>query len=164
MVSPVLTLFRQIPTSRRRTRRLAVVAAFTGLPLQFLGYQTLVAPGRLSLSIWGPITIVLFAATLIGAIATYGFGQGRMGDRSRLDERQRAMNDRALVISYGVVTTVVTLILGAVYLVASFVGPITFQMDATALSIAVAAGLYLPLLPFAALAWIEPDAPADDAA
>jgi hypothetical protein len=164
MVSPVVTLFRQIPTSRRRTRRLAVIAAFTGLPLQFLGYQTLVAPGRLSLSIWGPITIVLFGATLIGAFATYAFGQGRMGDRARLDERQRAMNDRALVISYGVVTTVVTLILGAVYLVASFVGPITFQMDATALSIAVAAGLYLPLLPFAALAWIEPDAPADDAA
>ena len=119
MVSPVLTLFRQIPTSRRRTRRLAVIAAFSGLPLQFLGYQTLVVPGRLSLSIWGPITIVLFAATLIGAIATYGFGQGRLGDRSRLDERQRAMNDRALVISYGVVTTVVTLVLGAVYLVAS---------------------------------------------
>jgi hypothetical protein len=164
MVSPVVTLFRQIPASRRRTRRLAVVAAFTGLPLQFLGYQALVVPGRLSLTIWGPITIVLFGATLIGAFATYAFGQGRMGDRSRLDERQRAMNDRALVISYGVVTTVVTLVLGAIYLVASFVGPITFQMDATALSIAVAAGLYLPLLPFAALAWIEPDAPADDAA
>jgi hypothetical protein len=164
MVSPVVTLFRQIPTSRRRTRRLAVIAAFTGFPLQFLGYQTLVVPGRLSLTIWGPITIVLFGATLLGAFATYAFGQGRMGDRSRLDERQRAMNDRALVVSYGVVTTVVTLVLGTIYLVASFVGPITFQMDATALSLAVAAGLYLPLLPFAALAWIEPDAPADDAA
>lgn len=164
MVSPVVTWFRHIPSSRQRTRRLAVIAAFTGFPLQFLGYQTLVAPGRLSLTIWGPITIVLFSATVIGAIATYAFGQGRMGDRSRLDERQRAMSDRALVVSYGIVTTSVTLILGAIYLVASFGGPITFQMDATALSLAVAAGLYLPLLPFAALAWIEPDAPADDAA
>ncbi len=28
----------------------------------------------------------------------------------------------------------------------------------------VAIGLYVPFLPFAALAWIEPDAPADDEA
>jgi hypothetical protein len=162
MVSPVTTLFQRIPSSRRRSRRIAVIAAFAGIPLQTLGYQTLVAPGRLSLAIWGPITVVLFGATLGGAIATYAFGQGRMGDRSKLDERQRAMNDRALVVSYGVVTTVVTLVLGAIFLVASFVGPITFQMDALSLSVAVAIGLYLPLLPFAALAWLEPDAPADD--
>jgi membrane protein YqaA with SNARE-associated domain len=164
MASPVLTLFRQIPTSRRRSRRLAVIAAFTGIPLQFVGYETLVAPGRLSTPIWGPITVALFGASLIGALATYAFGQGRMGDRSKLDERQRAMNDRALVVSYGVVTTVVTLVLGAIWMVASFVGPITIQMDATSLSVAVAVGLYLPLLPFASLAWIEPDAPADDVA
>jgi hypothetical protein len=162
MVSPVSTLFRRIPSSRRRTRRLAVIGAFTGIPLQFIGYETLVAPGRLGLAVWGPVTIALFAISLVGALATYAFGQGRMGDRSRLDERQRAMNDRALVISYGVVTTVVTLVLGAIWLVASFVGPITIQMDATSLSVAVAVGLYLPLLPFASLAWIEPDAPADD--
>ena len=28
----------------------------------------------------------------------------------------------------------------------------------------IAIGLYVPFLPFAALAWIEPDAPADDEA
>jgi hypothetical protein len=162
MVSPVSTLFQRIPSSRRRSRRLAVVAAFSGIPLQTLGYQALVAPGRLSLAVWGPITVVLFSATLIGAIATYAYGQGRIGDRAKLDERQRVMNDRALIVSYGVVTTVVTLTLGALFLVASFVGPITIQMDALSLSVAVAIGLYLPLLPFAALAWIEPDAPADD--
>ena len=130
MASPVYALFQRIRTSRRRTRRLAVIAAFTGMPLQFIGYET--------------------------------FGQGRMGDRSRLDERQRAMNDRALVLSYGVVTTVVTLALGAIWLAAAFVGPVVIQMDATSLSVAVAIGLYLPLLPFASLSWIEPDAPADD--
>lgn len=162
MVSPISSLLQQIPTSRRRSRRIVVVAAFTGIPLQFVGYQLLVAPGRLALAIWAPITIALFSASLIGAIATYAFGQGRMGVRSRLDERQRAMNDRALVLSYSVVTTVVTLTLGAIWLVASFVGPITIQVDATSLSVAVAVGLYLPLLPFASLAWIEPDAPADD--
>lgn len=163
MVSPVLIWFRQIPSSRRRTRRLAVIAAFIGLPVQTLGYLVLVAPGRLSLVVWGPITVALFGATLVGAIATYAFGQGRMGDRTRPDERQRAMNDRAMVVSYGVLTTIVTLVLGAIWLVAAFVGPITFQMDATSLSIAVAVGLYLPLLPYASLAWIEPDAPADEA-
>jgi hypothetical protein len=163
MASPVLSLFRQIPSSRRRTRRLAVIAAFSGLPLQTLGYVTLVAPGRLSTTIWGPVTVVLFGATLIGAIATYAFGQGRMGDRSRPDERQRAMNDRAMVVSYGVLTTIVTIGLAVVWMAATFVGPITIQMDATALSILVAIGLYLPLLPFASLAWIEPDAPADEA-
>jgi hypothetical protein len=164
MASPVNTLFQRIPRSRRRSRRLAVIAAFTGIPLQFVGYETLVAPGRLSTTIWGPITVVLFSASLIGAIATYAFGQGRMGDRSKQDERQRAMNDRALVVSYGVMTTVVTLALGAIWLSAAFVGPVVIQMDATSLSVAVAIGLYLPLLPFASLAWIEPDAPADDEA
>jgi len=164
MASPVLTMFRRIPSSRRRSRRLAVIAAFTGFPLQILGYETLVAPGRLSTIIWGPITVVLFGATVIGALAIYAFGQGRMGDRSRLDERQRAMNERALAASYGVMTVVVTVVLGVVWMAAAFVGPVVIQMDATALSVAVAVGLYLPLLPFASLAWIEPDAPADDVA
>ena len=160
MASPVLTMFRRIPSSRRRSRRLAVIAAFTGFPLQILGYETLVAPGRLSTIIWGPITVVLFGATVIGALAIYAFGQGR----SRLDERQRAMNERALALSYGVMTVAVTVVLAVVWMAAAFVGPVVIQMDATALSVAVAVGLYLPLLPFASLAWIEPDAPADDVA
>ena len=48
------------------------------------------------------------------------FGQGRMGDRSRLDERQRAMNERALAVSYGVMTVAVTVVLGVVWMAAAW--------------------------------------------
>jgi hypothetical protein len=53
------------------------------------------------------------------------------------------------------------LVLGAVALYLSFVGPITLTMNELG-PIALGVALYLPLLPFAALAWIEPDPPADD--
>ena len=91
----------------------------------------------------------------------YGYGRGRTGDAGPLDERERTMLDRALVLGYGAVVTVVVLAVGALALYLSFVGPITITMtDLTPVIIGIA--LYLPLLPFAALAWIEPDAPADD--
>jgi hypothetical protein len=116
----------------------------------------------LSTAIWGPIAIVLFASTIVGVVVLYGWGQGRIGDRRVLDERQRAMNDRALVLSYGVATTVFALVLGWLALTASLQGPIVIDMAALS-PIIVGFALYLPVLPFAVLAWIEPDVPADDA-
>jgi hypothetical protein len=147
---------------RQRERRIAVVGAFAGFPLLNLGYAALVTTGILSSRIWGPVAIVLFAITLVGIVAIYGWGRGRMSERrGQLDERQRAMVDRALITGYGALTTVIVLILGGLALYLSFVGPITLDMTGLNAWI-IAVALYVPFLPFAALAWIEPDAPADD--
>jgi len=153
--------FQRLPLLDQRRRRLAVIAAFSGYPLVIVGYLAVVATGILPTAIWGPIVVGLFAVTLVGVVVLYGYGRGKTGDDGPLDERERAMLDRALVLGYGAVITFAVVALGAVALYLSFVGPITITMtDLTPIVIGVA--LYLPLLPFAALAWIEPDAPPED--
>lgn len=161
MVSPWLSLYRRSPALPRRTRRLAVAAAFLGYPLVILGYDLLVESGRLSSVVWAPIAIVLFSATLVGAVAVYGYGQGRLDRRAGLDERQRSTVDHALIVSYGVLATAVTLALGVLAVAASLT-TIVVHMESLAPWL-VAAGLYLPMLPFASMAWVEQDPPADEA-
>jgi hypothetical protein len=160
MVTPA-ALYRRLPSLSQHARRNAVIAAFVGFPLQLLGYALLVEPGRVSGTLWGPISVVLFSATLIGVVAVYGYGQGRMDRRQVLDERQRTMVDRALVVSYGVVTTVIVLGGGLLAIYLSFIGPLEVQMTVLTPWF-IALGLYVPFLPFAALAWIEPDVPGED--
>lgn len=156
------SIYRRLPMLGRRARRLLVIGAFGGYPLLQLGYALLVAPGRLAQPIWAPIAIVLFSVSLIGVFAIYGYGQGRLGDGRRVpDERQRAMRDRALVVSYGVAATVIGLGVAAVALLA-LQGPLVLGF-ADMVPLVIGLGLYLPFLPFAALAWIEPDAPTDEA-
>src|SRR5262245_2937791 len=161
MVTPA-TVYQRLPSLRQRERRIAVVAAFAGFPLLNLGYATLVASGIIPTAIWGPVAIALFAITIVGVLAIYRWGQGRITERrDELDERQRAMLDRALVTAYGVLTTAIVILLGVLALYLSFIGPITVDMgNLTPWVIAVA--LYVPFLPFATLAWIEADTPTDD--
>lgn len=163
MATP-LSLYRRLPTLGRRARRLLVVGAFAGYPLVQLGYSLLVAPGRLAQPIWAPIAIALFSITLIGVVAIYGYGQGRIGETrgQALDERQRALRNQALVTSYGIATTVIGLGVSAVALLA-LQGPLTIGFG-DLVPVVIGLGLYLPFVPFASLAWIEPDAPADDEA
>jgi hypothetical protein len=66
-------------------------------------------------------------------------------------------------VSYGVVTALLTAALGILAVWLSFNGPITLGM-ADLVPFLIGIGIYVPVLPFAALAWIEPDAPADDEA
>ena len=162
MATPA-TLYRRLPALSQRARRVAVIAAFGGFPLLLIGYAALVEPGRLSRIVWAPVSIVLFSATLVGLVAVYGYGQGRMDRRQRLDERQRTMVDRALVVSYGALTTLIVLLAGILAVYLTFVGPLEVEM-AVLTPWFVAIGLYVPFLPFAALAWIEPDPPTDDVA
>ena len=162
MTSP-RSFYRRLPTLSQRARRLAVIGAFTGYPVLQLGYWAVVVPGALSTAIWAPVALVLFGITIVSVLALYGYGQRRMGYGMRqLDERERAMHDRALVLSYGVVTTVVVLALGGLAGWAMN-EPVVIEM-ASLVPVLIAAGLYLPTLPFAALAWIEPDAPSGDEA
>jgi hypothetical protein len=163
MMATPATLYRRLPTLGRRARRIAVLAAFGGYPLMQLGYAVLRAPDRVPQIVWAPMAVVLFSATLIGMVMVYGYSQQRMGRDRALDERERAMVDRALVVSYGVVTALVAVVLGTLAVWLTFVGPITFGM-AELVPFLIAIGIYEPLLPFAALAWIEPDVPTDDEA
>jgi len=161
MVTPA-AVYQRLPALKQRERRVAVVGAFAGFPALNVGYATLVAAGIIPTAVWAPIAIALFAMTLVGLVAIYGWGQGRITERrDQVDERQRVMVDHALVTGYGGLTTAIVVFIGAVALYLSFIGPITIDMTGlTPWVIAVA--LYVPFLPFAALAWIEPDAPMDD--
>jgi hypothetical protein len=161
MVTPY-SLYRRLPTMRQRSRRIAAIAAVAGFPLVLIGYSTLIETGRMSTALWAPIAIALFSTTLVGVLAVYGYGQGRMDHRERLDERQRIMIDRALVLSYSVLTTLIVAISGCLAFYLSIVGSLRLDMGVLT-SWFIAIGLYVPFLPFAALAWIEPDAPVDDA-
>ena len=158
MVSPVYAAYRQLPDAPRRTRRTLALLAFIGIPLQYLGYVALVANGIVSPALWAPVTVALFSMTFIGYVGVVGFARGRAEMSADLDERQSQVRDRALSLAYGVVTTAVVAVLAGVALYTSFVGPIT--LDMTSLTpILIAIGLYLPILPSAVLAWIEPDLP-----
>jgi hypothetical protein len=157
------TIYRRLPTLRQRSRRIAAIAAFTGFPLQLLGYSALVEPGYLPSLVWAPVSIALFSATVVGLVAIAGYAQGRFDQRDSFDERQRAMVDRAFIVSYGALTTLIVVIVGAMAVYLSFIGPITFEMSVFSPWF-IAIGVYIPFLPLAALAWIEPDPPSDDEA
>ena len=171
MTSP-RSFYRQLPLLSRTRRRVAVVAAFGGYPLLQIGYASLVAPGLVDRTVWAPVAVALFGVTLVGVFVVYGYARERMvpvwfpffanspADRHRLDERQRAMHDRALVVSYRIVTLVVGLTIGAAAGIASN-EPLVIDFP-TLLPFIVVFALYQPFLPFAALAWIERDPPADD--
>ncbi|HEY3162862.1 MAG TPA: hypothetical protein VGJ71_00805 [Candidatus Limnocylindrales bacterium] len=161
MTSPFLAFVRAMPRASRRTRRWLVAAAFLGYPLLNVGYLTLVTTGRANSVVWAPIAIALFTATLIGVIAIYGYARGRADMTDDLDERQRQVRDQAWIHAYGILITAVTAVVGVLAVVASFVGPITFSMTELTPFI-VGIGLYLPLLPSAALAWSGPDELSDE--
>ena len=159
MASPI-GLYRRLNRAPQWIRRLTVVGAFAGYPLVILGYARLVEPGYLPTAVWAPIALVLMAASVVGCFATYGFVGDRMRGRQHLDERERAMHDRAIVLSYGIVTTVLVAVLAWIALAASG-EPVVIEMGALTPWL-IAVGVDVPLLPFAVLAWIEPDAPQDD--
>jgi hypothetical protein len=176
MASP-LSFYRRLPSLRRTPRRIAVAAAFAGYPLLQIGYATLIAPGgvargAVATSIWTPIAIALFALTLVAVFTVYGYARDRMvsgwfpffrsaaDDRHPLDERQRAMHDRSLVVSYRILTLAVGLTIGAAAGIASN-EPIVLDFP-TLLPFIIVFALYVPFLPYAVLAWIEEDLPADE--
>ncbi len=113
--------------------------------------------------IWAAASVLLIGASVIGLVIVGGYAQNRFDKRDTFDERQRSMVDQALIVAYGVLTTVIVLFVGGLALYASFVGPITIDMSALSPWL-LAVAIYVPFLPLAALAWIEPDAPTDDEA
>jgi len=159
MATPTLT--DRIATLPRRTRRLVVLAAFLGYPLLVVGYSRLVLTDQVPVTLWAPIALALMALSLGGVAILYNWAQPRTASSARLDERQRAMLDRAHVIGYGVLGIVAAVLSGALALIASFQGPIVVTMEGLT-PFLIALGLYLPTLPSAILAWIETDPARDD--
>ncbi len=141
----------------RRSRRLIAVAALLGLPAMYAWssmWMTTSVPNLL----WGPVTFLFLGCTLVGAYILYRYVQGRADLPGRgLDERERQLRDRAWILSYQVLSVVIVLfIAGLAIPVLVFGQPVTIDAS-IATAAALCLGVLLPLLPAAALAWLEPD-------
>jgi uncharacterized membrane protein len=150
--------FERIPQARRRV---IAVATLLGMPAMFAWstyWQGTTAPSIL----WGPVTFLLLGTTIVGALVLYLYVRNRADmPGNGLDERERQLRDRAWILSYQVLSAVVTVaIIGAGLAVFVFGG--TLVIDAAVVNMLVlCVAVLLPVLPAAALAWIEPD-PADE--
>ncbi len=144
----------------QRTRRLIAIASLLGLPGMFawsaIWLRTTV-PGF----VWGPISFVLILTTAIGSFLLYAFVRDRATFGANLDERQRQLRDRAWVLCYEILAGVMVVAVVVVAVLVLGMGRVV-TLDATVVSgIAICFGVLIPLLPVAALAWVEPDAPAE---
>src|SRR5262245_64160671 len=153
----------RLRTMDRRTRRLLVFETLIAYPLVVIGYSSLVATGRIPTALWAPIAIVLMAGFVGGLFAVYAYAGGRADPRNpELDERQRSLAIEAWALSFAALTWFLVIVGVAWALWVTFVGPVLVGPELL-LPVAIGVGVYLPLLPLAALTWIEPDAPAEDA-
>jgi ABC-type tungstate transport system substrate-binding protein len=150
----------------RRTRRLIVVATFVAYPLLYFGYALLSRSGALPAVslLWAPIAILLMFGFAIGLFVIYAVTRNRAEpEASDLDERQRDLAVRARALSYGVLLAFIVAITAAWAIYVTTVGPVVLGAELL-LPVAIVVGVYLPVLPSAVLAWIEPDAPPEDVA
>ena len=141
----------------QRTRRIIVIGALVGLPAMYL-WSAYWLTTSVSNLVWGPVSFLLIGATIVGSLVLYRFVRDRADTRAgSLDERQRLLRDRALILSYGLLSAVVVNVVG-VLCVLVFVFGRTITLDgALMVPIAITVGTLIPLVPIAALAWIKPD-------
>ncbi|HEY4634682.1 MAG TPA: hypothetical protein VIH00_12275 [Candidatus Limnocylindrales bacterium] len=152
---------RRVP---RPVRRLLVAETFVAWPLLLVGYSTLVATGVVPTSLWAPVAIVLMGMAIVGLLTIYAYARDRAQlDAAGLDERQRQLATQSWALSYVVLAAVVVLVVGALAVYISFIGPVTLAMEQAAPWL-VAIGVYMAVLPSAVLAWIEPEPPLEDVA
>jgi hypothetical protein len=144
----------------RRVRRLIVVSSLLGLPGMY-AWSAFWLTTSVPKIVWGPVSFVLIAATAGGALLLYLFVRDRADMRASLDERQRQLRDRAMVLCYQVLSAVVILAVALVAIAVLGLGRVVTLDGAVVGGVAISAGVLIPLLPTAALAWIEPDAPAE---
>jgi len=152
---------RRIDQLSQRTRRVIAVATLVGLPSMYL-WSSFWLGTSVPNVIWGPISFVLVGLTAAGALILYRFVRDRADlGAADLDERQRQLRDRAWVLSYGLLSTVVVLTIGVLaVLVLGLDREVTLD-PALVGPIAICVGVLIPVLPVAALAWIEPDLPGE---
>lgn len=152
---------RRLDRLSHRTRRILAVATLLGLPAMF-GWSTFWMSTTAPTILWGPVSFVLIGVTAIGALVLYRFVRDRADlPGARLDERERQLRDRAWILSYEILALVVVVVVAAIAIAVLGLGR-TVVLDASVASAAaLCLGVLLPVLPVAALAWIQPDAPAD---
>jgi hypothetical protein len=145
----------------KRTRRVIAAATLLGLPLMYV-WSTLMAATTIPRVIWGPVTFVLIGTTLVGSFVLYRFVQHRADlPGPGLDERQRHLRDQAWILSYEILAGAVILIV-SIAAIMVLVFERTIALDANLMTAAaISIGVLIPVLPVAALAAIEPDAPAE---
>ena len=146
----------------RRSRRVVAMATFLGLPAMYAWssfWQTTAVPSIL----WGPVSFLLIGVTVVGAFVLYRYARDRATMPGiGLDERERQLRDRAWILSYQVLSVVVVVLVAALVIpVLGFGQPVTVGATLAGAA-ALCLGVLLPLLPTAALAWIEPDLREDD--
>ena len=94
----------------QRTRRVVAVATLGGLPAMYV-WSSFWLGTSVPTAIWGPISFVLIGFTAVGALVLYRFVRDRADlGATTLDERQRQLRDRAWVVSYGVLSTAVVIV------------------------------------------------------
>jgi hypothetical protein len=143
----------------RRSRRLVAAASLLGLPAMF-AWSAVWTGTTVPTIIWGPVSFLLIGATFAGAFILYSYVRNRADmPGTGLDEREQMLRDRAWILSYEVLSVVVVLLIGAIVVAVLGFGR-TVTIDAGAATAgALCLGVLLPLLPAAALAWLEPDLP-----
>jgi hypothetical protein len=155
-------MLERVHTLPRRVRRLIVLESFVAYPVVVIGYATLVAGGLLPGIAWAPIALVGMLGFVGGLFVIYLFARDRANpDEPSLDERQRALAFRAMALSYGLLVAFVVAIAAVYAIYVTTVGPLTLGPELL-LPVAIGVGVYLPVLPSAVLAWIEPDGPPED--
>jgi len=156
----------RLRTTSRRSRRLIVLGTFVAYPLVYVGYALLSRAGALppvSL-LWAPVAIILMFGFAAGLFVIYAITRNRAEPEAlELDERQRDLAVHARALSYGVLLAVIVAITAAWAVYVTTFGPVVLGAELL-LPVAIVVGIYLPVLPSAVLAWIEPDAPPEDVA
>jgi hypothetical protein len=147
---------------RQRTRRLLVVATLIGYPGMYAWYA-LMHDTSVPILVWGPISFVFVGLTFFGGVvlAIWTSNRARLTDTT-LDERERQVRDHAYTLSYQFLAWVTALSFLGLGVVTAFGQPVVLTFDILG-PIVVGLAIYLPSLPYLALAWTEDDAPADDA-
>ena len=85
----------------------------------------------------------------------------RVNQGARLDERQRVLRDRAWVFCYEILSVVIVMVVAVLAVVVLIMGRAVTLDGAVVSGLAICIGVLIPLLPVAALAWVEPDPPAE---
>jgi uncharacterized membrane protein len=154
------TWLNRIAGLSQRTRRVVAVASLLGLPVMYAwssAWHNSPVPGLL----WGPVTFALILVTVLGAFLLYAYVGDRANRESRLDERQRQLRDRAWILSYEVLSAVVIALIVVIGVLVLGMGKVVVLDGTVVGGLVLCVGVLIPLLPAAALAWVEPDPPAE---
>ena len=150
----------RIETLSQRARRVIAVASLLALPAMF-GWSAFWLRTSVPNILWGPVSFVLIFVTVAGAFVLYAFVRDRATYGAHLDERQRALRDRAWVLSYEVLAVVVVVVVAVLGVMVLAMGNDVTLDGGFVSGLAICTGVLIPLLPVAALAWVEPDLPAE---